>query len=104
MLTPVREIRFLGLTINSVTLELSLNKTKTQKKSIRMSNSVKQTTNIDPGDNKIDWLVGVNNSSSFTSKVDCRFLQIQKMSHLLENLSYLDKIILNKNSKIKLKW
>ena len=69
-----------------------------------MSNSVKQTTNIDPGDNKIDWLVDVNNSGSFTSKVDCRFLQIQKMSHLLENLSYLDKIILNKNSKIKLKW
>ena len=77
---------------------------KNSEKSIRMSNSVKQTTNIDPGDNKIDWLVDVNNSSSFTSKVDCRFLQIQKMSHLLEKLSYLDKIILNKNSKIKLKW
>ena len=31
VLTPVQEIEFLGLTINSVTLELSLNKTKTQK-------------------------------------------------------------------------
>ena len=31
VLTPVQEIEFLGLTINSVTLELSLNKIKTQK-------------------------------------------------------------------------
>ena len=31
VLTPVQEIEFLGLTINSVTLELSLNKTKIQK-------------------------------------------------------------------------
>ena len=31
MLTPVQEIEFLGLTINSVTLEISLKKTKIQK-------------------------------------------------------------------------
>ena len=31
LLTPVQEIEFLRLTINSVTLELSLNKTKIQK-------------------------------------------------------------------------
>ena len=31
VLTPVQEIEFLGLTINSVTMKLSLNKTKIQK-------------------------------------------------------------------------
>ena len=38
------------------------------------------------------------------TRLNCRFLQIQQISALSENLSYLDKIVLNKNSKIKLKW
>ena len=32
-----------------------------------------------------------------------RFLQMQQISSLSENLCYVDKIVLNKNSKIKLK-
>ena len=69
-----------------------------------MSAFVKQSTNIDSGVEKIDWLVDVNDSRSFTSKVGCRFLQMQQISSLPYNLSNLDKIVLKENSKIELKW
>ena len=73
MLTSVQEIEFLGLKINSITLELSLNKTKIQKSSSRMSEFVKQSTNINSGVDKVDWFVDINYSSSFTSKVELPF-------------------------------
>ena len=38
------------------------------------------------------------------ARLNCRFLQIQQISSLLENSVYLDKIVLNENSKIELKW
>ena len=38
------------------------------------------------------------------ARLNCRFLQMQQISSLSENLSYLDKIVLNENSKIELKW
>ena len=38
------------------------------------------------------------------ARLDCRFLQMQQISSLTENFSYLNKIILNQNSKIQLKW
>ena len=73
VLTSVQEIEFLGLKINSITLELSLNKTKIQKSSSRMSEFVKQSTNINSGVDKVDWFVDINYSSSFTSKVELPF-------------------------------
>ena len=70
-MTTVKKMRFLGLTINSVNLELSLNKTKTQKKvsecQILLNKpqiSILEITR---------WLVDVSNSSSFTSKVELSF-------------------------------
>ena len=39
-----------------------------------MSEFVKQATNINSGVDKVDWLVDVNYSSSFTSKVELPFL------------------------------
>ena len=61
-------IRVLGPDI----LELSLNKTKQKKleSSFRMSEFLKQPININSGVDKVDWLVDVNYSSSFTSKVE----------------------------------
>ena len=38
------------------------------------------------------------------ARLKCPFLQIQQISSLSENLSYLDKIVLIENSKIELKW
>ena len=38
------------------------------------------------------------------ARLNYRFLQMPKISSLTENFSYLDKIVLNKNSKIELKW
>ena len=69
-----------------------------------MSEFVKQSTNINSGFDKVDWLVDY--PSSFTSKVELsfRFLQIEHISSLLEKLSYLEKIVLNENSKFELKW
>ena len=41
--------------------------------SFRMSEFVKQSANINSGVDKVDWLVDVNYSSSFTSKVELSF-------------------------------
>ena len=38
------------------------------------------------------------------ARLNCRFLQIKQISSLSEKLSYLEKIVLNENSKIELKW
>ena len=38
-----------------------------------MSEFVKQSTNINSGVDKVDWLIDVNYSSSFTSKVELSF-------------------------------
>ena len=72
VLTPAQEIQILALTINSVTLELSLNK-KNLENSFRMSEFVKQSTDINSGVDKVDWLVDINYSSRFTSKVELSF-------------------------------
>ena len=41
--------------------------------SFRMSEFVKKSTNINSGVDKVDWLVNVNYSSSFTNKVELSF-------------------------------
>ena len=104
VLTPVQEIEFLGLTINSVTLELSLNKTKIQKVVSECQNLLNnpQTSILE-----LTRLIGLLTSTIqavLPARLNCRFLQMQQISSLLENLSYLDKIVLNENSKIELKW
>ena len=43
-------------------------------------------------------------STVLPASLNCRFLQIQQISSLSENLSYLDKIGCNENSKIEQKW
>ena len=52
-------------------------------------------------------LIGLLTSTIYAvlpARLNCRFLQIQQISSLSENLSYLNKIVLNENSKIELKW
>ena len=103
VLTPVQEIEFLGLTINSVTLELSLNKTKIQKVVSECQNLLNnpQTSILE-----LTRLIGLLTSTIqavLPARLNCRFLQMQQISSLSENLSYLDKIVLNEDSKIELK-
>ena len=100
VLIPVPEIEFLGLTINSVTLELSLNKTKIQKVVSECQNWLNnpQTSILE-----LTRLIGLLTSTIqavLPARLNRRFLQIQQISLLSENLSYLDKIVLNENSKI----
>ena len=100
--TAVQEIEFLGLTINSVTLKLFSNKTKILKVVSKCQNLLNnpQTSVL-----KLTKLIGLLTSTIPTvlpARLNCRFLQMQQISSLSENLSYIDKIILNKNSKIEL--
>ena len=44
------------------------------------------------------------NRAVLPTRLNCRFLQIQQISWLSENLSYLEEVALNENSKIELKW
>ena len=104
VLTPVQEIEFLGLTINSVTLELSLNKTKIKKVVSECQILLKnpQTSILEL--TRLTDLLTSTIQTVLPARLNCRFLQIQQISSLSENLSYLDKIVLNENSKIKMKW
>ena len=63
-----------------------------------------QNYNLFRRHDKVDWLVDVNYSSNFTSKIELSFPPNATNIILSENLSHLDKIILNENSKIELKW
>ena len=69
--------------------------------SFRMSEFAKQSTNINSGVDKVDWLVDVNYSSS---KIELPFPSNATNIIFIGKLSYLDEIVLNENSKIKLKW
>ena len=104
VLTPVQEIEFLGLTINSVTLELSLNKTKVQKVVSECQNLLNnpQTSILEL--TRVIGLLTSTIQAVLPARLNCRFLQIQQISSLSENLFYLDKIFLNEISKIELKW
>ena len=61
-----------------------------------MSEFVKQSTNINSGVDKVDWLVDVNYSSS---KIELPFPSNATNIIFIGKLSYLDEIVLNKNSK-----
>ena len=76
---------------------------KNSESSFRTSEFVKQSANINSGVGKVDWLVYINYSSSFTSKVELSFPPNTKNITFIGKLSYLDKIALNENSKSKLK-
>ena len=104
VLTSVQEIEFLGLKINFVTLELSLNKTKIKKVVPECQNLLNnpQTSILE-----LTRLIGLLTSTIqavLPARLSCRFLQIQQISSLSESLFYLDKTVLNENSKIELKW
>ena len=104
VLTPEQEIEFLDLTINSVTLELFVKKTKIQKVVSKCQNLLNnpQTSILE-----LTRLIGLLMSTIqavLPARLNCRFLQIQQISPLSENLSYLDIIVLNQNSKIEQKW
>ena len=74
VLTTVQEIEFLGLTYNQLCHSGTFFKqNKNSESSFKMSEFVKQSTNINSGVDKVDWLVDVNYSSSFTSKVELSF-------------------------------
>ena len=101
-MTPVQEIEFLDLITNSVTLELSLKKTKILKVVSECQNLLNnpQTSILE-----LTSLIGLLTSiiqAVLPARLNWHFLQMQQMSSLFENLSYLDKIVLNENSKIEL--
>ena len=97
MLTRVQEIEFLGLAINSVTLELSLDKKKIQKVVSECQNLLNNPQRSILELTKLIGLLTSTVQAILPARLNFRFPEIQQISSLLENLSYLDKIILNEN-------
>ena len=63
---------------------------KNSESSFKMSGFFKQFTNINSEVYKVDWLVYLNYLSSFTTaRLKCCFLQVQQISSLPENPSFL---------------
>ena len=95
----MQEIEFLGLKINSVTLELPLNKTKIHKVASECQNLLNnpQTLILD-----LTRLIGLLTIQAVSpARLNCRFLQIEHISSLLEKLSYLEKIVFERKLKIR---
>ena len=72
--------------------------------SFRMLEFVTKSTNINSEIGKVDWLVTSTIQAVLPARLNCHLLQMQQISSLFEKLFYLDKIILNKTSKIELNW
>ena len=60
-----------------------------------MSEFVKQSTNINSGVDKVDWIADVSYSNRTTIKVKLSFTPNAQLSSLPKNLSYLEKVGLN---------
>ena len=76
VLTPVKEIEFLDLTIKYV---------KNSESGFIIPEFIKQSTNISSGVDQVDWFVDVNYSNSFTNKVELSF------SSNTTNISFIGK-------------
>ena len=95
----MQEIESLGLKINSVTLELPLNKTKIHKVASECQNLLNnpQTSILD-----LTRLIGLLTIQAVSpARLNCRFLQIEHISSLLEKLPYLEKIVFERKLKIR---
>ena len=102
VLKPVQEIEFLGLKINSDTLELPLNKTKIHKVASECQNLLNnpQTSILD-----LTRLIGLLTIQAVSpARLNFCFFHIKQISSLSKKLSYLHKIALNRNWKAYLKW
>ena len=103
-LTPVKEIEFLGLVINSVNMTLALPEEKVldiQNKCAQLIASPKTT---------IMELTKLLGKLSFTAqallpgRIQCRYLQQQQIQAVREANSYQAKVKLNQQSLAELKW
>ena len=91
VLIPVQEIELLDLTINSVTLELSLNKTKIQKVVSRCQNLLNNPqTSILELTRLIDLLTSTI-QAVLPARLNCRLLQIQQISSNTTNIIFIGK-------------
>ena len=73
VLTPVQEIAFLGLTINSVHSRTFFKQNKNSESSFRMSEIVKQSTNITSGVDKVGLLTSTI-QAVLPARLNCGFL------------------------------
>ena len=83
VLTPVQEIEFLGLKINSVNLEISLTELELT---------------------RVIGLLTSTIQAILPARLQCRYLQLRQISYLKEKHSYQQKIVLNHQSKTELLW
>ena len=99
VLTPVQEIKFWGLKINSVNLEIPLTEQKLQKvKPKCQSLLTERETSILEITRVIDFLTSTI-QALLPARLQCRYLQLQQISSLKESHSYQQKIVLNHYEK-----
>ena len=103
MLTPLQEVKSLVLIISFATLELSLNKTDIQKVVSKCENLLNKPQTLILEQTKLIDLFESTIQAVLPATLNRHFLQMQQISSLLERISYLDKIVLNENLKVKLK-
>ena len=104
VLTPVQEIEFLGLKINSVNLEISLTEEKIQKVKTKCQNLLTEPA---PSIAELTTAIGLLTSTIqavLPARLQCWYLQLQQLSSLKESNSYQQKIDLNHQSKTGLLW
>ena len=104
VLTPVQEIEFLGLKINSVNLEISLTEEKIQKVKTKCQNLLTEPETSILELTRVIGLLTSTIQAVLPARLQCRYLQLQQISSLKESHSYQQKIVLNHQSKTELLW
>ena len=103
-LTPVKEIEFLGLVINSVNMTLALPEEKVldiQNKCAQLIASPKTTI---MESTKLPGKLSFTVQAVLPEKIQCRYLQQQQIQAMRETNSYQTKAELNQQSLAELKW
>ena len=102
--TPVQEIEFLGLKINSVNLEISLTKEKIQKVKTKCQNLLTEPETSILELTRVIGLLKSTIQAVLPARLQYRYLQLQQISYLKESHSYQQKIVLDHQSKTELLW
>ena len=94
-LTPVKEIEFLGLVINSVNMTLALSQGKVLVASPKTT--IMELT-------KLLGKLSFTAQALLPGRIQCRYLQQQQIQAVREANSYQAKVKLNQQSLAELKW
>ena len=104
VLTPTQRIEFLGVTVDSLIMTLSLPKKKVSKVQKQCQELLQKTQVSILELTKLIGLLSSTIQAVLPAQINFRYLQQQQIQALKTQGSYCKKVILNRHSKEELQW